>query len=96
MVERVRKFIPKVRPEDFPERGTAGIRTPVITPKGDFVSDMIEIEGKNSFHIVNYNTPGATGAPAYSAFVVKRLEENGVIQRSSKMNDSIWDFDEIC
>ena len=57
---------------------------------------MIEIEGKNSFHIVNYNTPGATGAPAYSAFVVKRLEENGVIQRSSKMNDSIWDFDEIC
>ena len=96
MVERVRKFIPKVRPEDFPERGTAGIRTPVITPKGDFVSDMIEIEGDNSFHIVNYNTPGATGAPAYSAFVVKRLEENGVIQRSSKMNDSIWDFDEIC
>ena len=55
MVERVRKFIPKVRPEDFPERGTAGIRTPVITPKGDFVKDMIEIEGDNSFHIVNYN-----------------------------------------
>ena len=96
MVERVRKFIPKVRPEDFPERGTAGIRTPVITPKGDFVSDMIEIEDDNSFHIVNYNTPGATGAPAYSAFVVKRLEENEIIQRSRKKNDSIWDFDEIC
>ena len=96
MVERVRKFIPKVRPEDFPDRGTAGIRTPVITPKGDFVKDMIEIEGDNSFHIVNYNTPGATGAPAYSAFVVKRLEERGVIQRSRKMNDSIWDFDKIC
>ena len=96
MVERVRKFIPKVRPEDFPDRGTAGIRTPVITPKGDFVSDMIEIEDDNSFHIVNYNTPGATGAPAYSAFVVKRLEENGIIQRSRKINDPIWDFDEIC
>ena len=96
MVERVRKFIPKVRPEDFPERGTAGIRTPVITPKGDFVSDMIEIEDDNSFHIVNYNTPGATGAPAYSAFVVKRLEENGIIQGSRKTNDPIWYFDEIC
>ena len=96
MVERVRKFIPKVRPEDFPDRGTAGIRTPVITPKGDFVSDMIEIYGDNSFHIVNYNTPGATGAPAYSASVVKRLEENGIVQRSRKSNDSIWDFDKIC
>ena len=96
MVERVRKFIPKVRPEDFPDRGTAGIRTPVITPDGDFVSDMVEIDGKNSFHIVNYNTPGATGAPAYSAFVVKRLEENEIIQRSRKKNDSIWNLDEIC
>ena len=52
MVERVRKFIPNVKPENFSNRGTSGIRTPVISPQGDFVSDMIEIDGKNSFHIV--------------------------------------------
>ena len=93
MVERVRKFIPTIRPENFPKRGTAGIRTPVITPDGEFVSDMIEIFGKNSFHIVNYNTPGATGAPAYSAFVIKRLEENGILDKSSKSKNSIWNFE---
>ena len=93
MVERVKKFIPVVRSENFPKRGTAGIRTPVISPDGEFVSDMIEIFGKNSFHIVNYNTPGATGAPAYSAFVIKRLEENGILDKSSKSKNSIWNFE---
>ena len=92
MVERVRKFIPAVKPENFPKRGTSGIRTPVISPDGEFISDMIEIFGKNSFHIVNYNTPGATGAPAYSAFVVKKLQENGILDKPSKNKDSIWNF----
>ena len=93
MVERVRKFIPTIRPENFPKRGTAGIRTPVITPDGEFVSDMIEIFGKNSFHIVNYNTPGATGAPAYSAFVIKRLQENGILDKPRESKNSIWNFE---
>jgi len=92
MVERVRKFIPAVQPENFPKRGTSGIRTPVISPDGEFISDMIEIFGKNSFHIVNYNTPGATGAPAYSAFVVKKLQENGILDKPTKSKDSIWNF----
>ena len=93
MVERVRKFIPTIRPENFPKRGTAGIRTPVITPDGEFVSDMIEIFGKNSFHIVNYNTPGASGAPAYSAFVIKRLQENGILDKPRESKNSIWNFE---
>ena len=59
------------------------------------MSDMIEIDGKTSFHIVNYNTPGATGAPAYSAFVIKKLQENGILDGSTKRKNSIWDFDKI-
>ena len=54
---------------------------------------MIEIFGKNSFHIVNYNTPGATGAPAYSAFVIKKLQENGILDRKIKSKNSVWDFE---
>ena len=95
MVERVKKFIPAVKPENFPKRGTSGIRTPVISPDGDFVSEMIETEGKNSFHIVNYNTPGATGAPAYSAFVVKKLQEKGILAQPKNQKDSIWNFNKI-
>ena len=95
MVERVKKFIPGIKPGNFSKRGTSGIRTPVLSPQGEFVSEMIEIEGKNSFHIVNYNTPGATGAPAYSAFVVKKLQEKGILARSKNQKNSIWNFNKI-
>ena len=95
MVERVRKFIPLVKPEDFPKRRTAGIRTPVISPDGELISDMLEVFGRNSFHIVNYNTPGATGAPAYSAFVMKKLQENGILDEPVQSKSSIWNFRNI-
>ena len=95
MIERVKKFIPGIEPRNFPKRGTSGIRTPVLSPNGDFVSEMIEIEGKNSFHIVNYNTPGATGAPAYAAFVVKKLQEKGTLTQPKNQKNSIWNFDKI-
>ena len=93
MIERVQKFIPKVKPEYFLERGTAGIRTPIITPEGKFLPDVMEIEGPNSYHILNYNSPGATGAPAYSAYVVKSLQEKGLLDYTTHTKESIWNFE---
>jgi (S)-2-hydroxyglutarate dehydrogenase len=93
MIERIQKFIPKVKPEYFLERGTAGIRTPIITPEGKFLPDVMEIEGSNSYHILNYNSPGATGAPAYSAYVVKSLQEKGLLDYPTHTKESIWNFE---
>jgi L-2-hydroxyglutarate oxidase len=95
MIKRVQKFIPKIRPENFSRRGIAGIRSPVITSKGKFLTDVMEIEDKNSYHIINYNSPGATGAPAYSALVVKKLQEKGFLDYQLKPKKSIWNFDAI-
>ena len=95
MIERVQKFIPKIKPEYFSERGTAGIRTPIITPEGKFLPDVIELEGSNSFHILNYNSPGATGAPAYSAYVVKTLQEKGLLDYPKNLKESIWNFEKV-
>ncbi|HET6517874.1 MAG TPA: FAD-dependent oxidoreductase [Nitrosopumilaceae archaeon] len=95
MVKRVQKFIPKVRPEYFSKRGTAGVRSPVITPKGKFLLDVMELENDNSFHILNYNSPGATGAPAYSAFIVKKLQERGFLDYALKKKKSIWNYDNV-
>jgi len=95
MIRRVQKFIPKIKPEYFSKRGTAGIRSPIITPKGKFLPDVLEIEGENSFHILNYNSPGATGAPAYSAFVVKKLQDAGYLDYSLKPKKSIWNFEDV-
>lgn len=96
MIGRVRKFIPRARPEFFQKRGTAGIRTPIITPEGKFLPDVMELEDDHSFHILNYNSPGATGAPAYAALVVKRLCAGGFLHhaRDSPPN-SVWRLADI-
>ena len=95
MVHRVQKFIPKVQPEFFSKKGTAGIRTPIITPEGKFLSDVLELSSDHSFHIVNYNSPGATGAPAYSAYLINTLKEKGFLDYPLKSKNSFWDFEEI-
>ena len=95
MVHRVQKFIPKVQPEYFSKRGTAGIRSPVITPQGKFLLDVMELENDHSFHIINYNSPGATGAPAYSAFIIKKLQEKGFLDYALKEKKSIWNFNDV-
>lgn len=95
MIERVQQFIPDVKPNYFTERGTAGIRTPIITPEGKFLPDVLEIDTDNSFHILNYNSPGASGAPAYSAYVVKNLQEKGFLNYSKNPKPSFWNFETI-
>jgi len=95
MVERVMNFIPSLEPNYFAKKGTAGIRTPVISPDGNFIPDVIEREGHNSFHIVNYNSPGATGAPAYSALIVKKLQNKGILKNSKPQKNSLWNFNSI-
>jgi len=95
MVERVMNFIPSLEPNHFTKKGTAGIRTPVISPDGNFIPDVMEREGHNSFHIVNYNSPGATGAPAYSALIVKKLQNKGILNNSKPQKNSLWNFNSI-
>ena len=95
MIKRVQKFIPKVEPEYFTKRGTAGIRSTVITPQGKFVADVMELENDNSYHIINYNSPGATGAPAYSAFVVKKLQDKGFLDHTRTKKETMWNFDDV-
>ena len=95
MVERVMNFIPKLQSNYFTKKGTSGIRTPVISPDGNFVPDVIEREGHNSFHIVNYNSPGATGAPAFSALVIKKLQNKGILKNPISQKNTLWDFDSI-
>ena len=95
MVQRVMDFIPSLKPDYFTKKGTAGIRTPVISPDGNFISDVMEREGQNSFHIVNYNSPGATGAPAYSALIVQKLQDKGILKTPNQQKNSLWDFNSI-
>ncbi len=95
MINRVQKFIPKVQPEFFSKKGTSGIRSPIITPQGKFLLDVMELENEHSFNIINYNSPGATGAPAYSAFIIKKLQEKGFLDYKENHKESIWSFNDV-
>ncbi|HZW56466.1 MAG TPA: FAD-dependent oxidoreductase [Nitrososphaerales archaeon] len=100
MCKRVEQFIPSLDPRMLSQRGLAGVRTSVIDGHG-FVPEAVLVEGPNSLHILNYNSPGATGAPAFSAYVVRKLEQNigpvsrGRKERHSRKHDYIWNFDSV-
>jgi (S)-2-hydroxyglutarate dehydrogenase len=94
MINRVREFLPKVDPKKFKKRGTAGIRASVIDKNGKFLPDAITQEGEKSFHIINYNSPGATGALPFAVYVISQMQNNGLIKIE---NDQCgpWSFDKI-
>jgi L-2-hydroxyglutarate oxidase len=95
MINRVKKFIPKIKPSYFTTRGTAGIRTPIITEKGEFLAETLEVQSDHSLHIINYNSPGATGASAYSAFLIQQLFDSGVISQSKSVKPDSWNYAKI-
>ena len=53
------------------------IRSSVINEKGKFEPDVILIDDEMSFHILNYNSPGATGSLPFAAEIIHRLHKNG-------------------
>jgi L-2-hydroxyglutarate oxidase len=98
MLKRVQRFIPWLEERDLVRRGTAGIRSSVIGPDGSFIKEAIEITGAHSFHILNYNSPGATGAPAYTAHLVKKIESLGKLSHMKKRQTplkGIWDYERV-
>ena len=96
MVQRVRRFLPKIDPGKFSEKGTAGIRSSVINEDGKFAPDVILLNDESSFHILNYNSPGATGALAFSAHIVDKLNQSGLLKsENSDAECGPWRFSEI-
>ena len=96
MVDRVRRFLPKIRAEKITDRGTAGIRSSVIDQNGKFVPDVILLDDSMSFHILNYNSPGATGALPFSVYIINRLDEKGFFKNEKEDGQcGPWKFGEI-
>jgi L-2-hydroxyglutarate oxidase len=98
MAKRAQEFLPSLRVEYLVRPGTAGVRASVVDRRGTFVKEAIELPGPHSYHITNYNSPGATGAPAFAAWTVQRLARSGLLDHlKSKATKpgGLWDFDRI-
>lgn len=94
MCDRVKGFIPSMNSSFLNERGLAGIRASVINGKG-FVPEALLLNGERSLHVLNFNSPGATGAPAFSAYVVSKLIQQGYFDgKRRRQSDSMWDYEQ--
>src|SRR5881296_1111776 len=98
MARRAQEFIPELKRDYFIKPGIAGVRAQVIDRNGNFIKEAIEIKGPLSYHITNYNSPGATGSPAYAAWLVEKLGSLGYIglkKRTSMRSKGTWDYESV-
>ena len=84
MINRVRRFLPALNPSDFKLRGRAGIRSLLVDRNGKFAPESLLIEDDSSIHILNYNSPGATGALPVAASLVRKLVQRNIVKLASR------------
>jgi L-2-hydroxyglutarate oxidase len=96
MARRLQYIIPSFNSSMLQGRGAAGVRSTVINAEGAMVKEALTFEGPRSYHVINYNSPGATGAPAYTAHILRTLEKNGALEHLKQRTHTLsplWDFD---
>jgi L-2-hydroxyglutarate oxidase len=86
MINRVKKFLPSLKSKDFTAKGTAGIRSTLIDRDGSFILNPLFLIGNNTLHILNYNSPGATGAFSIGLALAFKLMERGIIKKDREIN----------
>ena len=97
MCQRVRRFIPGLSASSLTRRGLSGIRSSLIGPEG-FVPEALLLPGERSLHVLNYNSPGATGAPVFSALVVERMKALGAfegLRPRPQAPSPLWSYDSV-
>jgi L-2-hydroxyglutarate oxidase len=94
MIARAREFLPALRASAFTKRGTSGIRSSVIDRTGKFVPDTLLLWADSSVHILNYNSPGATGALPIAATIASRIISEGILATTERPR-SLWDATSI-
>ncbi len=96
MCGRVKSFVPRLDPGILNRRAVFGVRSSVVDSTG-FVPEALEFFGERSLHVINYNSPGASGAPAYAAHLVSRMVDSGLLDgfREKRPASVVpgWDFE---
>lgn len=94
MIARVREFLPTLRASAFTTRGTSGIRSSVVDRAGRFVPDTLVHWASSSVHVLNYNSPGATGALPMAAKIAAKILKQGRLASADK-HRPLWDVASI-
>ena len=82
MAGRLRRYLPSLSNSYIGERGLGGIRGSVVDLNG-FVPEALEFRTEHTMHIVNYNSPGATGSPYVAYSILDRIFRNGYLWKKT-------------
>lgn len=70
---RVQRFLPGFSQNDLERRVFAGIRCALVDVAGQLVKEPVLLRGDRSLHVLNVNSPGATGASAFAEYLADEL-----------------------
>jgi L-2-hydroxyglutarate oxidase len=73
-VKSLQRLVPEVTEDDLvPTR--SGVRAQALMPDGKLVDDFLIMKGKNSIHVCNAPSPGATASLEIGRFIANQLPE---------------------
>lgn len=73
--EALQRLVPAVREEDL-TAGGAGVRAQAVDRNGRLIDDFRIVEGRNSVHVLNAPSPGATASLAISADILEMARKS--------------------
>jgi L-2-hydroxyglutarate oxidase len=79
MATRLRKFLPSLKDRFLTGRATGGIRGSLVDKSG-FVPELVTRKTERTIHVLNYNSPGATGAPYVGFRIASWLMNSGLVR----------------
>ncbi|MEM0438622.1 MAG: FAD-dependent oxidoreductase [Sulfolobales archaeon] len=94
MASRVARFIPRLKHQMLVKRIPGGVRSQVISSSG-IIHDPVILVGGRSIHVINYNSPGATGAPGFAAYIYRLADEKGFTEGLKKRQPTHSDLIDV-
>jgi len=96
MVRRMKSFIPTITPNQIIGKGISGIRSSVVNERGEFEPEAILLDNDLTFHVLAYNSPGASGAPGFAAYMVGEMQRAGLLDELTvNKRKQLADIEEI-
>jgi L-2-hydroxyglutarate oxidase len=73
--QALQRLVPAIQEEDL-TAGGAGVRAQAVDKTGKLIDDFRIVEGKNSVHVLNAPSPGATASLSISAGILEMAEKS--------------------
>ena len=88
--------MPTINSKHIIKRGNSGFRSSVINKKGMFEPEAITLHDDHTYHVLAYNSPGASGAPGFGAFIVGEMRDAGFLDGlTAHRKKQVKDIEEI-